>query len=60
MTVTVPSEYLTQGSMYSFKLRAESVLGGSGEAEVTVFKSTQELLALKVRGNPVLSKYYHP
>lgn len=48
MTVVIPSEYLSLGSTYSFVLRVVTVLGGSAEAGVSVFKSQQELLAMKV------------
>lgn len=48
LTVTIPSDYLVQGSTYSFMLRVENMFGGAAEAEATVFKSSQELLALKV------------
>lgn len=48
MTVAIPSEYLNLGSTYSFVLRVVTVLGGSAEAGVTVFKSPQELLSMKV------------
>lgn len=46
--MTIPSEYLAQGSTYSFVLRVTSNYGGSAEAEVEVLKSTEELPALKV------------
>lgn len=48
MTMTIPSDYLVQGSTHFFVLRVTSYYGGSAEAEVEVFKSTQELPALKV------------
>lgn len=50
LTVTIPSDELVQGSTYTFVLRVTSVYGGSAEAEVSVFKSQQALLALKVSG----------
>lgn len=48
LTVTIPSEYLQQQSTFSFVLRVDTVLGGSSEATVDVYKSSQEVLVSKV------------
>lgn len=48
LTLVIPSDYLAQDASFSFGLTVTTDLGGSGEASVTVFKSSQELPALKV------------
>ena len=48
LTLVIPSDYLAQGTSFSFGLTVTTDLGGSGEASVTIFKSSQELPALKV------------
>ena len=52
----IPSDYLNQGSMYEFVLQVVTMLGGSAEAAVTVFKSPRELLAVKVRVNGIVGR----
>lgn len=48
LTVEVPSDFLSEGASYAFTLRVATLLGGSAEATVIVFKSTQDMLSLKV------------
>lgn len=52
LRVTVPSDDMAQGSTYTFVLRADTTLGGSGEAEVHAYKSSRELLISKVQYVP--------
>lgn len=56
LTLVIPSEYLALGVYFSFGLTVTTDLGGSGEASVTVFKSTQELPLLKVGARNNLSQ----
>lgn len=48
LAVTIPSDQLEQQSSYSFVLRVDTVLGGSSEATVEVYKSSAALLSSKV------------
>lgn len=48
LTVTIPSGVMALESTYDFVLRVDTTLGGSGEARVQVYKSSQELLISKV------------
>lgn len=48
LAVTIPSDYLEQLSTFSFVLRVDTVLGGSSEAAVEVYKSSVGLLVSKV------------
>ena len=57
LTLVIPSEYLAQEFFFSFGLTVTNDLGGSGEASVTVFKSSQELPALKVGARSHLTQH---
>lgn len=48
LTVTIPSDVMALESTYGFVLRVDTTLGGTGEARVRVYKSSQELLISKV------------
>ena len=48
LMVTIPSNHLQQQSTFSFMLRVDTVLGGSSEATVEVYKSSVGLLVSKV------------
>lgn len=48
LAVTIPSDHLEQLSTFSFVLRVDTVLGGSSEATVEVYKSSVGLLVSKV------------
>lgn len=49
LTLVVPSNYLAEGSTYTFTLRVTSMFGGSAETSVSVFKSSLPLPAVKVQ-----------
>lgn len=53
LRVTIPSDYMAQGSTYAFALRVETAFGGFSEAEVEVYKSSILQLITKV-SNPIL------
>lgn len=55
LRVTIPSDYMAQGSTYAFVLRVETAFGGFSEAEVEVHKSSTVLLNTKV-SNPILRR----
>eukprot|EP00903_Cladosiphon_okamuranus_P011441 g10779.t1 len=56
LRVTIPSDGMVQGSTYAFVLRADTALGGSGEAEVHAYKSSRELPISKVLGSAVIQR----
>ncbi|CBJ26666.1 IPT/TIG domain-containing protein [Ectocarpus siliculosus] len=49
LTVTIPSEHLAVENTFSFVLRVDTVLGGSSEAVVEVYKSSLGLLVSQSR-----------
>ncbi len=58
LTVDIPSDYLPQGVSFLFGPTVTTALGGSGEANVPAFKSSQELPVLKVGARGQLKQNY--